>query len=414
MQLQNHCCRQIAELSKGIVEEFRESKKGKLQRTFVSGSDAANSKVNRTNNKRPNNDAESNEPPTKASKYGNFVSFVASSSNEDVPKKIEGFILPPKKVGKEPSSDFMGFCNNVIQNSRVEEPKIEESTGFKPNYQHHFDQHRKSNVENPFPQVHLELDYNFPLHNFIVVRLEYMPNENPCEILNRSAGFCKMPANWEYRGNNICFIKIAGEIVCEDTGGTKQEARDKAAAKALQILQKKCYTIKVKNKFLSDGTEVDMMDVEMNTKVGGKAEALGSNNMGHKLLSMMGWSGGGLGKSAGGVAEPITATTVFGREGLGNKGTGQHFKQKITKIVEEWIASNSPYDLVFTTGFDNEQRKEMHQVARRFNMKSKSFGKDDNRQLTISKKFDGVSLVKELLSRGGETEKYSLIPPGSL
>ena len=114
------------------------------------------------------------------------------------------------------------------------------------------------------------------------------------------------------------------------------------------------------------------------------------------------------------MAEPITATTVFGREGLGNKGTGQHFKQKITKIVEEWIASNSPYDLVFTTGFDNEQRKEMHQVARRFNMKSKSFGKDDNRQLTISKKFDGVSLVKELLSRGGETEKYSLIPPGSL
>ena len=38
---------QINELSFGIVTEFRENQKGKLKRTFVSGSDAANKKVNR-------------------------------------------------------------------------------------------------------------------------------------------------------------------------------------------------------------------------------------------------------------------------------------------------------------------------------------------------------------------------------
>ena len=38
---------QIAELSKGIVEQYRAQKRGKLQRTFCSASDAANSKVNR-------------------------------------------------------------------------------------------------------------------------------------------------------------------------------------------------------------------------------------------------------------------------------------------------------------------------------------------------------------------------------
>ena len=53
--------------------------------------------------------------------------------------------------------------------------------------------------------------------------------------------------------------------------------------------------------------------------------------------------------------------------------------------VEEWMASSSPYDLVFTTGFDNDQRKDMHQVARRFNLKSKSYGKGEGRHLTISK-----------------------------
>eukprot|EP00092_Neocalanus_flemingeri_P033058 GFUD01035952.1.p2 GENE.GFUD01035952.1~~GFUD01035952.1.p2 ORF type:complete len:104 (+),score=35.07 GFUD01035952.1:60-371(+) len=38
---------QINELSFGIVTEFRENQKGKLKRTFVSGADAANKKVNR-------------------------------------------------------------------------------------------------------------------------------------------------------------------------------------------------------------------------------------------------------------------------------------------------------------------------------------------------------------------------------
>ncbi|XP_023329460.1 partner of xrn-2 protein 1 [Eurytemora carolleeae] len=38
----------IDELSMGLVQDYRENQKGKLQRTFVSGSVAANKKVNRT------------------------------------------------------------------------------------------------------------------------------------------------------------------------------------------------------------------------------------------------------------------------------------------------------------------------------------------------------------------------------
>ena len=37
----------VEELSFGIIGEYREKKKSKLQRTFVKGSDAANKKVNR-------------------------------------------------------------------------------------------------------------------------------------------------------------------------------------------------------------------------------------------------------------------------------------------------------------------------------------------------------------------------------
>ena len=75
---------------------------------------------------------------------------------------------------------------------------------------------------------------------------------------------------------------------------------------------------------------------------------------------MMGWSGGGLGKGGSGISEPISATSIFNREGLGCKNATAVFKKKIRQIVEEYAASSNPYDLVFTSGFDNEQRKEIH------------------------------------------------------
>ena len=37
----------VEELAFGIVQDHRESQKTRLQRTFVSGSDAANGKINR-------------------------------------------------------------------------------------------------------------------------------------------------------------------------------------------------------------------------------------------------------------------------------------------------------------------------------------------------------------------------------
>ena len=32
---------------------------------------------------------------------------------------------------------------------------------------------------------------------FIIVRLEYEKEENPCNVLNRSAGFCKTTVSWD-------------------------------------------------------------------------------------------------------------------------------------------------------------------------------------------------------------------------
>ena len=46
------------------------------------------------------------------------------------------------------------------------------------------------------------------------------------------------------------------------SGSTKNEARDKACDEALDILSKKCYTILVKNRYLSaQGETIDANDV---------------------------------------------------------------------------------------------------------------------------------------------------------
>ena len=114
----------------------------------------------------------------------------------------------------------------------------------------------------------------------IAVTLSYLTEEPATQILQRSGGFCKMPVSWEYRGSQICFVLVEGQVVSESTGATKAEARDKAADLAVKILGRHCYTIQVKSPYLSDGTQVDLMDVQVNTEVGGKSEAIGGESLG--------------------------------------------------------------------------------------------------------------------------------------
>ena len=135
--------------------------------------------------------------------------------------------------------------------------------------------------------------------------------------------------------------------------------RDEAATLALSRLSSRCYTVYVKSQYCSDGTVVNSSELESGENAGGP-KALGSDNVGHKLLQMMGWQGGGLGAGGSGISEPITAQSFANREGLGTSNAGREFKARLRALIEEYAASSNPYDLVFTAGFDNEQRKELH------------------------------------------------------
>ncbi|KAK8758377.1 hypothetical protein V5799_003991, partial [Amblyomma americanum] len=91
---------------------------------------------------------------------------------------------------------------------------------------------------------------------------------------------------------------------------------------------------------------------------------------------MMGWSGGGIGKEGVGIVDPVMLKETSGRQGLGFSGSagqmGKNFKTKVHQMLKEFSDTVVLQDLVFSPEFDNEERKFMHSVARKYGLKSVS------------------------------------------
>ena len=64
-------------------------------------------------------------------------------------------------------------------------------------------------------------------------------------------------------------------LLASSTSRLITSCRSWAASLAVSIIQKHCYTIQVKTPYLSDGTQVDLTDVQLNKEVGGRSEAIG-------------------------------------------------------------------------------------------------------------------------------------------
>jgi len=216
----------------------------------------------------------------------------------------------------------------------------------------------------------------------------------------------------------VCIENESSACYANGEGLTEKDSAISASKRFLENSEKDCYTIMIKNKYTSgDDSIIDPLTFKTKDKLGNvidKSTPVQQTNVGHKLLKMMGWSEGGLGKNGQGIVEPIKPADLTGRQGLGwneTSGTGRYFKSKVRKLLEDYAVSNNPYDLVFTAGLTNEQRHEIHVKAASLKLKHKSFGKGNERFLTISHKFQKDEILDQLKKNGGSNAKYELILP---
>ena len=242
---------------------------------------------------------------------------------------------------------------------------------------------------------------------------------NELALLHNSANFNRVVLKLEYENetNGVgCSLFLSDIIVAIAHGLTKEEAKQQAVSESLKNLRECCYTIKIKQAVDSEECgltkEQLLSDIQQSGQSGGKV--IPDSNIGNMLLRKMGWAGGGCGKYGSGIAEPVKAEMIIGREGLGlsaEKGVGKNFHEKVTNMLQDYIMSDEQQDLHFSSELLKEERAIIHKIGQKLGLKTNSKGKNENRYLIVSRKRSAQELLQHVRESGGSTSKYELIPP---
>lgn len=210
-------------------------------------------------------------------------------------------------------------------------------------------------------------------------------------------------------------LSIDGFLLATAKARTADEAKKACSSEGLSKLKKLCYTLIIKDRLA--GSVVDKSEVS-NTQGKSKSqtevpEHLAEDSKANRMMKLMGWAGGGLGKHQQGREEPVQVVEQVKRAGLGaTGGGGPAFRKNMTDMLQKYKRNNSKHDLVFASDFSKDERKLIHNIANKFGLKSISYGKDADRQLVVSRKKNPLEIVEEVKEAGGCTDKYDLILPG--
>ncbi|KAH8306416.1 hypothetical protein KR018_010786 [Drosophila ironensis] len=197
-------------------------------------------------------------------------------------------------------------------------------------------------------------------------------------------------------------VLINDEVIARAQGETLKAAKLAAFKQALLLLQGHCYSIKLNAS--RQTIKVEKSQNGVNIKVTKEsADNLGDRklddrNKGYRIMRLMGWTGGGLGRQKQGREEPVGYLLKSNRTGLGaNNPQGDLADYR--KLIENYVNSDDFRDLQFEPTFSKEERAALHQMASRFGLRSASYGTGETRRLLISKKVPLNTVLTEILIR---------------
>lgn len=244
----------------------------------------------------------------------------------------------------------------------------------------------------------------------------YEISANPVCTLHDTAQFNKVTVEYTFdkmTGEEWkCKVFLDSQFIAEGIG-LKKNVKHIAAEEALRVLKQTHPTVVNK---LKQGPPTEEA-ISRNQICGRSAQEaykqkIKDDNIGNQLLRKMGWTGGGLGKEGEGIAEPIVVKEQFKREGLGLDLDRNHVvnKRDIEMMIRNYAASYSQENLTFSNELTNDERKQIHQIAQRYGLKSKSHGQGASRFLVVSRKRRREDLIDEL-KQVGQVAGYQLVMP---
>ncbi|KAL1131320.1 hypothetical protein AAG570_010938 [Ranatra chinensis] len=253
-----------------------------------------------------------------------------------------------------------------------------------------------------------------------VVVFENFNGDSPHSVISRTASAARMETSFTFTregGEVSCRMMLGGLFLASATAHSEKLAREAACRTAIERLKETSFTVQIKVPFVGGTSCIDRTFASSETGTDYRADLdvpIEEHNIGRKIMKLMGWTGGGLGKNQQGLEEPVRPNDVsVKRSGLGIKNA-RDFKQKVSNLLRDYCRGESKNDLVFSPEFTRDERKIIHELVQKYNLKSRSYGKgEDKRHIVVFKKINAQEIVEDLIKCGGETEKYILIPPSS-
>ena len=255
--------------------------------------------------------------------------------------------------------------------------------------------------------------------SFVLVEFgERKRDSNPVIHLNDSSVFCKIPVSFELVGS-VWECRVGGDLVgtgyqdpdsCDGnpcplkhiqekgSKARKRAAKAAAAAEAISVLKKRCYTIRPKS--------TGPLDSEDGTA--NRQTALGAARRKLRKCYRMLWQ-----KSLTFNSESVLLEELIGMEGIDaiKRPVTAEFEENTKLRLREYASNFQDRCLLFSNDFNNDEWKAIETIAQSLNLKSENCGNGEERCLVVSHK-NRHHLVQYLKATGGQADECDVIPPG--